>query len=121
MTQDTYSKSRARLEENISMTADGGSIRIRKDDLQEVLSRLDEVGQDSFTDHTEQEADAKAAANAYSKSAGYRGSVEALGTANAFYFGAINEGSAARQKLIDAFTAGLDWNAGEGPLGEVHK
>lgn len=62
------------------------------------------------------EADAKAAANAYTKSVGYDGSVEALGTANSFYFGAINGGSADRQKLIDAFTAGLDWNAREGSL-----
>lgn len=45
MTKDTnYATARRRLDELVSVTGVGGTIRIRKDDLLAVLDRLDEGG-----------------------------------------------------------------------------
>lgn len=53
------------------------------------------------------------AAKAYVNEVGYGGSVEALGLSNAFFFGALNQGSASDVKLIQAFIAGMAWNQAE--------
>lgn len=47
------------------------------------------------------------ASRKHAESVGYSGSVEALGLSNAFYFGAMNQGSSSDVKLISAFIAGM--------------
>lgn len=56
-------------------------------------------------------AESKAAVD-YAQGQAYSGSVEALGLTNAFYFGALNEGSSSPERLLAAFAAGLAWNRG---------